>query len=259
MRPIGPAESARLDAGTEALDDVDPALLPLYLPLLRSPPAQSLVWAQVGQSLDGRIATPAGDAREVSGPGGIAHLHRLRALADAVIVGAGTVLHDDPRLTVRNVGGRSPARVVIDPSGRVPDTARVFNADGIRRIVVQAGDVRRPAGVETIRLPRSGDSIDPKQIVSALAGRGLYRILIEGGARTIRPFLAAGVLDRIQITLSPLIIGEGPAGLTLPAASYLRDCLRPRTYFYDLGGELVVDCDLAGCGGNPADGKASRS
>src|SRR5262249_44982571 len=95
---------------------------------------------QIGQSVDGRIATASGHSHYINGPAALDHLHRLRALADAVLVGIGTVLADDPQLTVRRVAGRSPARVVIDPNGRLPPTARLLAEDGVRVIVLQAAD-----------------------------------------------------------------------------------------------------------------------
>src|SRR5713226_2202644 len=94
--------------------------------------------AQCGQSLDARIATPTGHSHYINGEAGLAHLHRLRALVDAVVIGVGTAIADDPQLTVRRVEGPSPARVVVDPNGRLPLTARVLATDGIRRLVVTA-------------------------------------------------------------------------------------------------------------------------
>jgi riboflavin-specific deaminase-like protein len=227
-----------------AMQGVEPHLAPLYASLIAPVGGSSLVFGQVGQSLDGRVATRAGDAKAISGAAGIRHLHRLRALADVVIVGASTVLHDDPRLTVRDCDGSNPARVVVDPRGRVPSHARVFNDDGARRIVVQSRAVPRPSGVETIEVPAPEGRIDPSSIIAALAGLGLHRIMVEGGARTLSPFLLEGALNRLLITVSPLIIGDGPSGLTFPGVPNLCDCLRPDATFYDLGGELVVDCAL---------------
>ncbi|MFC5067246.1 RibD family protein [Flaviflagellibacter deserti] len=225
-----------------ALRDLETDVLPLYWPLASASKEESFVVGQVGQSLDGRVATSSGDARNVSGKAGMQHLHRLRALSDAVIVGAGTVLHDDPRLTVREVEGAHPVRVIVDPHGRVPDTARVFADDGTRRITIQSCDAKRPEGIDVIRLDAANGTIDPVAILAALAERGLTRVLVEGGARTLGPFLLAGAMNRLLITLSPLIIGDGPSGLALPPVPHLRDCLRPRTTFYDLGGEIVIDC-----------------
>src|SRR5262249_12014134 len=89
-----------------------------------------MVVGQVGQSLDGRIATATGHSHYINGPEGLDHLHRLRAVVDAVVVGVATALADDPQLTVRRVAGPHPARIVIDPRGRLPTTARMLKADG---------------------------------------------------------------------------------------------------------------------------------
>lgn len=221
----------------------------LYAPLAAPGP---LCFAQVGQSLDGRIATASGDATAVSGPQGLRHLHRCRALADAVVVGARTALADDPRLTVRLAPGRSPARVVIDPAGRVPNGAALFAADGARRIAVQAVDAPRPAGVEVIVLPAAAGWIAAADIRMALAAAGLGRILIEGGGVTIARFLEAGLLDRLHVAIAPVIIGAGPAGLSTQPIARLADAIRPETRVYGLETDVVFDCALGA-------GSASRS
>ena len=105
------------------------ANLALYLPICAASPARPFVIAHLGQSLDNQIATASGDSNYVTGAANLDHLHRLRALADAVVVGAGTIAADDPRLTTRRVEGPNPVRVVIDPARRLDRGARVF-ADG---------------------------------------------------------------------------------------------------------------------------------
>jgi len=110
----------------------------LFGPLRSKPSGRPMAVGQIGQSLDGRIATLSGHSRYINGPEGIAHLHRLRALVDAVVVGAGTVRADDPQLTVREVSGPNPVRVVIDPNGTLPAGSRVFIRDGVRFISTQS-------------------------------------------------------------------------------------------------------------------------
>lgn len=216
----------------------------LYAPLAADRRGERYAFAQVGQSLDGRIATPTGDAASISGPGGLRHLHRCRALADAVLVGVRTALADDPRLTVRLVAGTSPARVVIDPRGRLPNDARVLDADGARRVVIQATGKPRPAGVEVIALAAGSGWIDPTAILQALHARGLSRVLVEGGGVTIAGFLDAGLLARLHVAISPLIIGAGPSGLRTAPVARLADALRPETYVYGLDSDVVFDCAL---------------
>ncbi|MEX1233477.1 MAG: RibD family protein [Roseovarius sp.] len=219
--------------------------LALYGPLARRDLGPVTV-AQIGQSLDGRIATVTGDARDVSGPGGLAHLHRMRALVDGVVIGVRTALHDTPRLTVRMCEGADPARIVIDPRGRLPNDAPVLRANGARRIVVQAVDMARPEGVEVIRLPPVDGMLAPAHIIDALHRAGLGTLLIEGGGITIARFLEAGLLTQLHVAIAPLLIGGGPQGLTMPSPSArLADAIRPDTQVYSLGSDVVFDCALS--------------
>lgn len=220
------------------------AALDLYGPVARRDLGPVLV-AQIGQSLDGRVATVTGDARDVSGPDGLAHLHRLRALVDAVVIGVRTALHDSPRLTVRLCPGENPARVIVDPRGRLPDDAPALAEDGTRRIVIQAVARRRPAGVTTIRLAEQGGQLDPAEIAAALREEGFRSLLVEGGGTTIARFLEAGLLTRLQVSVAPLLIGGGRPGLSLPTPSErLSDAIRTELRAFSLGSDVVFDCGL---------------
>jgi diaminohydroxyphosphoribosylaminopyrimidine deaminase / 5-amino-6-(5-phosphoribosylamino)uracil reductase len=206
-----------------------------------------VVIAQTGQSLDGRIATPSGHSHYINGAAGRAHLHRLRALVDAVVVGVTTVLADDPQLTVRLVNGPSPARVVLDPSARARGNARAFAADGARRLII-TGATRRPAmpqGVEVVNLALTNGRFAPAAILTALAERGFRRILIEGGPATISGFLAASCLDRLHMLVAPIILGAGPAGLTLAPIARVNEALRPAVRVHRIAQEVLFDCDLS--------------
>ncbi|WP_232204246.1 RibD family protein [Roseobacter sp. CCS2] len=211
---------------------------------LAQPTATCQVFAQIGQSLDGRIATETGDAQDVSGEDGLAHLHRLRALADAVVIGVKTALHDDPQLTVRLADGTSPARVVIDPDGRLPNDARLLTDTSARRIVIQAVAKERPAGVEAITLSRAS-WIAPEDILGALQERGFKSILIEGGGITITQFLEADLLNRLHLAIAPLLIGSGPQSLTTAPIGTLAEARRPKTDVYNLGSDVLFDCALS--------------
>jgi diaminohydroxyphosphoribosylaminopyrimidine deaminase/5-amino-6-(5-phosphoribosylamino)uracil reductase len=217
----------------------------IFAPFLAASPSRPFVVGQLGQSLDGRIATLSGDARDIGGAAGLDHLHAIRAHVDAVVVGAATILADDPRLTVRRVPGVSPARVVIDPRGRIGEGGRWLAPDGVRRLLITAGG-SAPAGTdEIISLERTGEGFSPQSIVSALYERGLKRVLIEGGAITLSRFIQASCLDRLHVVVSPLIIGSGKPALDLPPISTLAEALRPPTRVFHLGGsEVLFDCDL---------------
>lgn len=214
-------------------------------PILNASPDRPYVVAQLGQSLDGRVATATGESRWINGEAALDHLHRLRACVDAVVVGIGTVLVDDPRLNVRRVDGCHPARVVIDPNGRLPDGARCLSQDGVRRIVVRTCEVGAPPGVEVIRVGNGDRVIDPRAIVEALFQLGLKRLLVEGGAHTVSRFIDAGAVDRLHVLVAPLIIGSGKTGLNLAPISRLSEAPRPPTRIHVLGdGDVLFDCDI---------------
>ena len=228
-------------------------LLDLYLPLTRGP---DFVIGQLGQSLDGRIATVSGRSHYITGPEDIRRLHRLRALVDAVIVGAETVAQDDPRLTVREVEGENPVRVVLDPDGRLEEGRRVFTDRAARTIVVRRASAptspsRTPGdGPEVLTFPASGPmgfdqgGFKPGAVLEALRALGLRRVLVEGGGVTVSRFLQAGLLDRLHLTVAPILMGSGRPGITLPPIETLDQSLRARCRHVPLGDDLLFDLDL---------------
>ena len=219
----------------------------LFGPLRTGITDRLVVVGQIGQSLDGRIATESGHSKYINGPAGLDHLHRLRALVDAVVIGVGTALADDPQLTVRRVAGPQPARVVIDPKGRLPASARVFAADGVRRLLITAQGARAapPSGVEILALPATDARIAPSTILSALAECGMRRVLIEGGADTVSRFLAAGCFDRLHVMVAPIILGAGRASFILPPIERADQALRMSIRAHQLDDDVLFDCDLS--------------
>ena len=224
----------------------DVSMAAAFAPILRADPARPFVVAQLGQSLDGRIATTTGESRYINGTGALDHLHALRAHVDAVVVGIGTVLADDPQLTVRRVPGQSPVRVILDPNGKLPDHARCFDNAGPPCLVVRSIDRPTPDRVENLLLPSDAHGqIDPSDIVDALFARGMRRLLIEGGADTISRFIDADCVDRLHVLVAPVIIGSGKASLDLAPVGDLKKALRPPVGVYVLpSGDVLFDCDL---------------
>ncbi len=207
-----------------------------------------MVVGQLGQSLDGRIATVTGYSKYINGQDGLVHLHRLRALVDAVVVGAGTVVADNPKLTVRLVAGSHPARVVIDPSGRVPESAGLYQNDGVGRIVFTSLQNRKsyPEGVDVLRVEKDiHGRMPPETILKALHHKGFRRVLIEGGADTVTKFMLAGCLDRLHVILAPMVIGAGRPSFVLPPIQSLNDAIRMQMKMHPIGQEVVLDCDLS--------------
>jgi len=206
-----------------------------------------VVIAQLGQSLDGFIATRSGDSRGLTGPEDHRHLHRLRSLVDAVVVGASTVLADDPRLTVREVPGESPTRVVLDPGARVSPTASVL-ADPEAPTLWLVG-ASAPAGLAggphvTVVRMRSDGPFEPADVVRVLLDRGLGRVLVEGGGRLVSAFLAAGALDRLYVTVAPRLLGDGVPGVRFPGADALADSRRGRPRSFRLGNDVCTELNF---------------
>jgi diaminohydroxyphosphoribosylaminopyrimidine deaminase / 5-amino-6-(5-phosphoribosylamino)uracil reductase len=207
--------------------------------------AGCFVVAHLGQSLDGRIGPLNGKPEAITGPEDMTHNHRMRALFDVVLVGAGTVLHDDPTLTVRRCEGRNPVRVVVDPDRRLGDHYGVFNDDLAPTLLLCRADRAKPGErhgrAEVVGV---GSGCTPPAVLGVLRQRGLPRVFIEGGGVTVSRFLAAGCLDRLQLAVSPLIMGQGKPGIDL--GETLR--LRPLVRRFELAPDVLFECCFDGDG-----------
>jgi 3,4-dihydroxy 2-butanone 4-phosphate synthase / GTP cyclohydrolase II len=225
----------------------DAVLLDRYGSLVAAGPTITI--AQLAQSVDGFIASRTGDANYVSGEEDREHLHRLRALVDAVIVGAQTVTADDPQLTTRTVPGPSPVRVIIDPQGRIPRKARVLTDGHAQTLWCVAGDFGPPPQlarhVEVVSLPHEAGRFEAGAVLAMLQARGLGRVLVEGGGRTVSGFLAAGTLDRLYLTTAPILVGDGIPGLRFAGADLLADAVTASVQRFSLGRDLCTVFDFA--------------
>jgi GTP cyclohydrolase II len=226
----------------------DGVLLERYGPLVAAGPTITI--AQLAQSVDGFIASRTGDANYVSGAEDREHLHRLRALVDAVLVGAQTVAADNPQLTTRAVPGPSPVRVIIDPAARIPGDSRVLTDGSARTLWCVAAGHDKPTGlaphVDLVSLPAEKGRFQPKALLDMLRGRGLGRVLVEGGGRTVSDFLAAGVLDRLYLTTAPILVGDGVPSVRFAGADLIADALTASSVQrYNLGRDLCTVFDLA--------------
>lgn len=192
--------------------------------------ARPYVIAKWAMSLDGRIALASGDSRWISNERSRAIVHEIRGQVDAVLVGIGTAIADDPLLTVRPPGQRTPARVVVDPRCELPVTSRLATSAAETPVLVICADTApsqsrqalESAGCKTIALtPGANGSLAPVGILEHLGARGMTNVLIEGGARTLGRFFEAGCIDEAAVFVAPALFG-GPAsfppieGKTIP-------------------------------------------
>ena len=196
------------------------------------------VTLKLATSLDGRIATASGESRWITGEQARAAVHRLRSEHDAVVVGIGTVLADDPELTVRLPGyrGAQPARVVLDSHGRLPAASKLVRTAaeiptylvrlpfspsspgstggpkrplGLDRPVKPGDDGLQGAGVQVIEVvagPDGHPALEPA--VAALEAAGIKRLLVEGGGEVAASFLRAGLVSRIEWFRAPIVLGS---------------------------------------------------
>ncbi len=215
-RGIGKLQAAGIPVTVGVLEDECRALNRSYI----KHRSTGLPWVilKFAESLDGRIATATGNARWISSPESRKLAHRLRARHDAILAGIGTVLADDPELTVRLVRGRDPLRVVLDSRLRVPLDARLLGEqDRAKTLVVTApgADPKKAAalkerGVEVLAVPVDGQGrLDLNALLAALGERYVTSLLVEGGAAVLTSFLKQGLADGIIAFIAPKVIGKG--------------------------------------------------
>ncbi|HET6656063.1 MAG TPA: bifunctional diaminohydroxyphosphoribosylaminopyrimidine deaminase/5-amino-6-(5-phosphoribosylamino)uracil reductase RibD, partial [Gammaproteobacteria bacterium] len=223
------AESGVLEAEAAALNPGFIKRMMRGLPFVR---------LKIAASLDGRTALASGESQWITGPAARADGHRLRARSSAVMVGIGTALADDPRLTARDTGfavERQPLRVVLDGDGRLPAAARLLN-DGGQTLVFSATDsaaaTMNAAAANIERVGRRGDHLDLEAVLRRLAELECNEVLVEAGAKLNGALLEAGLVDEIVVYLAPTLLGDAGRGMfALPGLATLAD--RPRLRLMD--------------------------
>lgn len=187
------------------------------------------VTVSYAQSLDGSIAARPGEPLRLSGSRSLELTHRLRAGHDAILVGIGTVLADDPRLNVRLVAGDSPLPVILDGRLRLPPSARLLRSRGALRaapppLVATSFEAPREraarlcaAGVTVLRFRSPNGPLPLRSLMRALHRRGVRRLLVEGGGRVLTSMFAERLADWVVITVAPRLVGGEPALARVPA------------------------------------------
>ncbi|MGH1359121.1 MAG: RibD family protein [Burkholderiaceae bacterium] len=233
-----------------ALSAAQQDLASLYCPIAAGPTNKPVAIAHLGQSLDARIATASGDSYYVTGPENLLHLHRMRALCDAILVGSNTVQQDDPKLTTRLAAGPNPVRIILDPAARLPLDHQLFSdgsAPSFRIVADQAG-LSIPDAVRndprTILVSGENRTINPARIRQVLADRGYRVLFLEGGGLTISSWLEHHELDRLQLACAPILVGDGIASVQHPPVTAMRDAMRAPCNIYQMGEDIMWDFAL---------------
>ena len=197
--------------------------------------------AQLGQSLDGKIALFNGNSHYINSSKSILYLHALRCICDGLLVGVNTVIKDNPLLTTRNMKGSSPMRIIIDPSLKLTNRLNIFK-DGNKNIVFTQKVSNKKLNNTTIyKLPKKNFT---KSVHQKIINLNFNYILVEGGATTISNFLEQELLDIMQFIIAPIIIGSGIDSIKLKSISSLKNALRPKSHLYKLGDEMIASLEF---------------
>ncbi|MDQ3945387.1 MAG: GTP cyclohydrolase II [Actinomycetota bacterium] len=231
-----------------------------------APPGRPFVVLKYAQTLDGRIATATGDSKWISGEEERCVSHALRAACDAVLVGVDTVVQDDPRLTVRMVPGSSPLRIVVDSTLRIPPTASILDGEAPTMVLTTdrsdqpAREALRARNVAVHVLPEGTGGVDLTIALSALRKVGVHSLLVEGGARIITSFLMDDLVDRLIVSLSATIIGQGTEAVGDLGIVRVADGIRlARRRVYATAEDVLIAGDVVPSLGETLDFGASAS
>lgn len=197
--------------------------------------------AQLGQSLDGKIALFNGNSHYINSKKSILYLHALRSICDGLLVGVNTVIKDNPLLTTRYMKGSSPMRIIMDPSLKLTNRLNIFK-DGNKNIVfTQKVSNKKLNNTIIYKLPKKNFT---KLIYQKIIDLNFNYILVEGGATTISNFLEQELLDIMQFIIAPIIIGSGIDSVKLKSISNLKYALRPKSILYKLGDEMIASLEF---------------
>ena len=215
------------------------SILNILLPILRK--NKKLVIAQIGQSIDGRIALNNGNSHYINNPKSIIYLHCLRSISDAIIVGSNTIKKDDPLLTTRKIKGTNPKRIIIDGSLSLNNKYKIFN-DGNENIIFTKSNKNIRLNNSTII--RLNEKNFTKNFITQIKKLKYKNILVEGGSKTISELINNKYIDILQFMIAPILIGSGINSLNLKEISNLNKAIRPKHNFNELENEIIVNLFL---------------
>ena len=215
------------------------SILNILVPILRK--NKKLVIAQIGQSIDGRIALNNGNSHYINNPKSIIYLHCLRSISDAIIVGSNTIKKDDPLLTTRKIKGTNPKRIIIDGSLSLNNKYKIFNDGNENIIFTKSNKNIRLNNSTIIRLKEKNFT---KNLITQIKKLKYKNILVEGGSKTISELINNKYIDILQFMIAPILIGSGINSLNLKEISNLNKAIRPKHNFNELENEIIVNLFL---------------
>jgi len=215
------------------------SILNILLPILRK--NKKLVIAQIGQSIDGRIALNNGNSHYINNPKSIIYLHCLRSISDAIIVGSNTIKKDDPLLTTRKIKGTNPKRIIIDGSLSLNNKYKIFNDGNENIIFTKSNKNIRLNNSTIIRLKEKNFT---KNLITQIKKLKYKNILVEGGSKTISELINNKYIDILQFMIAPILIGSGINSLNLKEISNLNKAIRPKSNFNELENEIIINLFL---------------
>ena len=215
------------------------SILNILLPILRK--NKKLVIAQIGQSIDGRIALNNGNSHYINNPKSIIYLHCLRSISDAIIVGSNTIKKDNPLLTTRKIKGTNPKRIIIDGSLSLNNKYKIFNDGNENIIFTKSNKNIRLNNSTIIRLKEINFT---KNLITQIKKLKYKNILVEGGSKTISELINNKYIDILQFMIAPILIGSGINSLNLKEISNLNKAIRPKHNFNELENEIIVNLFL---------------
>ncbi len=216
-----------------------------------------LVTLKMAMTLDGQTSTSTGDSRWISGEMSRQYVHRMRDRADAIMVGIGTVLADDPKLTTRHPeGGRDPLRVVVDTHLRIPETAQLLTVDSQAGTIVfttDAADARKrerlvKIGVEVVVVPAVEERVDLQSVMLDLGRRNIQSVLLEGGATLAAEALRRRVVDRAAFFIAPMLFGgdDGSAVFSGRGCRLVKEAVRlDNVRIRQIADDILVEGEVA--------------
>ncbi len=223
-----------------SVDKETQELFNIFLPIVLNRKKNPYIVGHLAQSLDGFIATRSGESKYISCKQNIEHIHRIRAISDVILVGARTILLDNPCLTTRLVKGNNPMRLILDPNNKLKGVEKVFkhhDKNGFR--IIGSNELSKEENI--FKLPIVKNTFKLNHLIDLFKKLNKKIIFIEGGGYTISEFYKNNCLDRLHLCLSPTIIGKGKSSFLIENKKSMKDFKNHDIRYYKMGEDILCD------------------